>query len=92
MMTATTRPRRVSCARSWPGRLVHVSSLYWVRRRLCMDATVNMDVMRTVLLLHNRLLNMVLLVCGCMYFGVMVNMDVVVAAATKPRRPSSARS
>ena len=92
MMTGTTRPRRVSCARSWPGRLVHVGSLFWVRRHLCMDVTVSMDVMRTVLLLHNRLLNMVLLVCGCMYFSVMVNMDVVVAAATRPRRLSSARN
>ena len=59
---------------------------------MCMDVTVSMDVMKTVLLLQNRLLNMVLLVCGCMYFGVLVNMDVVVAAATRPRRLSSARS
>ena len=92
MMTATTRPRRVSCARSWPGRLVPVSRLFWVRRHLCMDVTVSMGVMKTVLLLQNRLLNMVLLVCGCMYFGVLVNMDVVVAAATRPRRLSCARS
>ena len=59
---------------------------------MCMDVMVNMDVMMTVLLLHKRLLNMLLLVCGCMYFGVIINMDVVVAAATRPRRLSSARS
>ena len=44
---------------------------------MCMDVTVSMDVMKTVLLLQNRLLNMVLLVCGRMYFGVLVNMDVM---------------
>ena len=50
-----------------------------VRRHMCMDVMVSMDVMTTVLLLHDRLLNMLLLMCGCMYFGVMINMDLVVA-------------
>ena len=63
-----------------------------VRRHMCMDVMVSMDVMTTVLLLHDRLLSMLLMMCGRLYFGVMINMDVVVAAATRPRRLSSARS
>ena len=59
---------------------------------MCMDVMVSMDVMTTVFLLHDRLLSMLLLMCGCMYFGVMITMDVVVAATTRPRRVSCARS
>ena len=44
VVASTTRPRRVSCARSWPGRLVHASILFWVRRLLCMGVTVGVGV------------------------------------------------
>ena len=43
------------------------------------DVMVNMNVMMTVLLLHDWHMNMLLLVRGDMCFDVMVNMDVVVA-------------
>ena len=48
-----------------------------MRRHMCMDVMVSMDVMTTVFLLHDRLLSMLLLMCGCMYFGVMITMDVM---------------
>ena len=46
---------------------------------MCMDVVVNMDVMMAVLLLHCGLLNMLLLVHGRKYLGVMIFMDVMVA-------------